>query len=722
MLTNNPLIRIRSQSKSSYSLLNQKQLDEKYTQEHIELVTESSQLVDTTRNNGSITSTFIEHKNVLKTEEYESVEEKQPSGLVSVEVVSTDLEPDRDDEDTVSRRFKYALNILQNDDINQKESKLNQFFEENNLDVNKIPFRDFKNKLVDFMHISDDQTFIQEITELYGTMRQYNEYNTLKNKLPKEAQHANTKDKNCGCDCNCCYSKTEFNVQIVNRRILSDKLILILSHEAEDSGRVNMYTLSNNVDSEDYSELKSSDIHPQQIEILESTYNITGTSQVLQGGDVLLEISFDGCIYGLNGLKACEVYKLLKYQETPFTLTFRRKEIKCCKSIRSCYTKKRSEHRADKNRKCYKCKTCLKGGFEKCAICLKHPTKKLSHWIVRILKLSLGIISKGSAILDAVTDIMLLYKAASNGAIVFTMILFITLLAPYILSYSSGVHIFLYRKTFQDVQLFTFKSLLLGMYLFPTGILYFILLDVVDVLLEVYKWFGYGCIGKIKTPKELIYIESSVAEYFGMSRMDWISFKKQKLIAQLFYETVPQVILQILLYFSIIEGKTLSGVTNRALIISICSAVFNCVMQMFRLIWESQAVQESFIQYALNSLTARYAWVPYKHKIEQINKYKTITSHNFEYKIKYDLPLVTRLTKCIEKKYDMAPLQIQHNHKTVEPTFGYVEYDFSNVTIKALTASIKNMTAPSDKKTSISITFAESLRLLDVRSVVSLMQ
>ena len=63
--------------------------------------------------------------------------------------------------------------------------------------------------------------------------------------------------------------------------------------------------------------------------------------------------------------------------------------------------------------------------------------------------------------------------------------------------------------------------------------MYFILLDVVDVLFDVYKWIAFGCLNKIKSPQDIIRIESRVSQYFGMSRMDWISFKKQKLIAQL---------------------------------------------------------------------------------------------------------------------------------------------------------------------------------------------
>ena len=151
-------------------------------------------------------------------------------------------------------------------------------------------------------------------------------------------------------------------------------------------------------------------------------------------------------------------------------------------------------------------------------------------WASGFIAMSLGLWNEIAGLTDVITDLILLYKAAQSGAITFTMIFFITYLAPYILSYSSGVQIFLYRKTFLNVQAFSFQSLMLGLYLFPTGILYFILMDVINALMEAYKWFTFGVANK---DDDEVVIESTVAEYFGMGRMDYISFQNQKSIAQL---------------------------------------------------------------------------------------------------------------------------------------------------------------------------------------------
>eukprot|EP01084_Bolivina_argentea_P075783 137345_1 len=90
---------------------------------------------------------------------------------------------------------------------------------------------------------------------------------------------------------------------------------------------------------------------------------------------------------------------------------------------------------------------------------------------VRGLILFFQMIGKWIQFLDVFTDAMLLYKASTNGLMIFTMLLSISILSPYILSYSSGIQLFLYNEIFNKITtLCSFKSLLLFLYLFPSGI------------------------------------------------------------------------------------------------------------------------------------------------------------------------------------------------------------------------------------------------------------
>eukprot|EP01084_Bolivina_argentea_P067294 122575_1 len=437
----------------------------------------------------------------------------------------------------------------------------------------------------------------------------------------------------------------------------------------------------------------------------------------------------------VEGLSTKELMKLLELIPLKTQLTFKRTQHKCAtcisKRICSCCCKK-SKSGDSVNQK-------------------KWSINKIVQWVIKFTKLSLVMIAAGSEMLNAATDGILLWKASASGAMMFTVVTFISILAPYILAYSSGVQIFLYRKTFENVQLFTFKSLLLGLYLFPTGVLYFVFLDIIDALLQLYIWFAFGVIGKIQTESDLAQIESNLAQYFGMSRMDWFSFKKQKIMAQLFFETVPQVALQLLLFFSIAKGNELKNITRTDLLLSIGSALFSSFMQIFRLRAESMAVNETLVHYSLNCITARFGWVPFKDKMEQFNELqKQITDKlkkkgclqrctscfgdtkeketklAIDYNLQYSLPFITKLTGFLSHKSKIQPLQVGVKLKSTDPSYGTVEYDFSAKTCNTLIAQIKALdcfdSSDINQDVQITITFGETLRLLGVRSIISLMQ
>ena len=144
------------------------------------------------------------------------------------------------------------------------------------------------------------------------------------------------------------------------------------------------------------------------------------------------------------------------------------------------------------------------------------------------LKLSgfacLDTFKKALAIADAVTDIKLLIIAAQRAADggedstkMLMILLFLSIMSPYILSYSSGIAMFLYHRTFNGISALSIKSLLLTLYIFPTGCLYFIAIDISDALLSVYKLLAY-VVGR-KSEGEVIKAESRFVAYFGMSEM-----------------------------------------------------------------------------------------------------------------------------------------------------------------------------------------------------------
>ena len=69
---------------------------------------------------------------------------------------------------------------------------------------------------------------------------------------------------------------------------------------------------------------------------------------------------------------------------------------------------------------------------------------------------------------------------------------------------------------------------------------------------------------------------------------------------------MPQVTLQVLLFFSIIKGRELTDITDSDLILSIVAAVLNSVIQVIKMKMERTAANETFVQYSLNCIIARF--------------------------------------------------------------------------------------------------------------------
>ena len=121
---------------------------------------------------------------------------------------------------------------------------------------------------------------------------------------------------------------------------------------------------------------------------------------------------------------------------------------------------------------------------------MKHKKKKDKKW-KKYLIYTFTAFFRSLSLIDLITDIILLYKASqvasdNTSMMPFVMCLFVSIVAPYILSYSSGVKLFLNRHTFDDLS--GFKFVLVVLYLLPTGVIYFILLDGLDILLTYYRW------------------------------------------------------------------------------------------------------------------------------------------------------------------------------------------------------------------------------------------
>eukprot|EP01083_Nonionella_stella_P014862 41621_1 len=322
------------------------------------------------------------------------------------------------------------------------------------------------------------------------------------------------------------------------------------------------------------------------------------------------------------------------------------------------------------------------------------PKSKKSNMklMQKLVSYSLNIVGRWLSLTDMATDAILFYRATVYGkALPLTVVLFTSMIAPYILSYSSGVKLFLFRGTLAELQ--GFYRILLLLFLFPTGVLYFVFLDILDVLLDLFRWvvsivFGWN-------EFEVKQLEEVLALQVGMDRMNWEGFKRQKSVAQLMFETVPQLTIQVLLFCNVIPGKHLIDMNQTILLTSIASASLNCVRQMIKLVLESKAVRQNVIEYSLHCVMARVGWVPFRTTIDTFrvaDRYPL----SIDYNIKYAIPIVTACCGIT----------------------GSMEYDFSSRTVRHLVAVLSMVEGT---KQSLSITFGKTLRLLTLQDLLLLL-
>ena len=241
---------------------------------------------------------------------------------------------------------------------------------------------------------------------------------------------------------------------------------------------------------------------------------------------------------------------------------------------------------------------------------------------------------------DLFTDGYLLYLVSNMQMMLFSILLSISIICPYVVSYSCGIKLFFTNRgggannkshsknvnrnrtrKIGNSGISSNKGLkkfldYLG--ISPIGVLYFIFLDLIDVLFSYYRLIVIILFDK--TELEMKLLEETVSNQLGMSTMDYEGMKRQRCVSQIMFEAIPQTVLQSLLAFGIFNTKQ-TNIENKADIdelsvyTSIFFALLNSIFQILRLRAESQAVREPFFQYCSQCLMARISWIPFKNEI-----------------------------------------------------------------------------------------------------------
>eukprot|EP01084_Bolivina_argentea_P100642 180636_1 len=332
-----------------------------------------------------------------------------------------------------------------------------------------------------------------------------------------------------------------------------------------------------------------------------------------------------------------------------------------------------------------------------------HSTKCCGQF-TKSITFTFQVAARALSLVDIITDSILLYTSSQVPELWYlTLTLVLSMAAPYIISYSSGIQLYLFRQTFDNVK--GFNKILMMLFVLPTGIFYFIFLDLVDIYLRLFRWmyFVLCC----KSLKEMGEYEQILAKQLGMDRMNWEGFKVQRSIGQTMFESIPQFIVQtIVFYFLNLEdivkndGNILAqtSVNDTQLLISIVSALINIIITTISIKLDAKCCHSGFMSYALTCVKARVDWIPQSNKIAEINELyelqksesnNGITKREIDYKMEY---------KLIGKS---------------------VDYDFSIITINRLMSMLLGIDV--SKKCLLTIKFRDSLRLVPLQNIIDLL-
>ena len=141
-------------------------------------------------------------------------------------------------------------------------------------------------------------------------------------------------------------------------------------------------------------------------------------------------------------------------------------------------------------------------------------TKRSKHVIVTIWTLFRRTIS----FFDIFTDAYLLYLVSRARLMLFTVVLSISIVCPYIISYSCGVKLFFVNRD-GNKEFRGLKKLLEYLGMSPVGVLYFVFLDLIDIVFNYYRLFVMILLSK--TQHEMKLLEETVANQLGMTTMDY---------------------------------------------------------------------------------------------------------------------------------------------------------------------------------------------------------
>ena len=317
---------------------------------------------------------------------------------------------------------------------------------------------------------------------------------------------------------------------------------------------------------------------------------------------------------------------------------------------------------------------------------------------INIVGVIMSILLESAALFDLITDIIVLYTLITTNETSWAGISILTMLTPYLISHAPLITFFMERGTFEkkSEDSISIQRFLGAFFLTPLCLIYFIILDVFYNLTELLLSFWYllyymiTC-GSSKKGGYEEYLDKFYQSAFKLNEMDVKGLRRLRTISQMIFETVPQLILQLIILSELDPIKNPQVLNN--LYISVGFGLIHLSLEITLLQIESKTYKSSFRFYSVLCLNGRLNWVPLLDSMTKKTNYKTYYKEiNYE---NFKIPL------CCGTTFEL-------------------KFEFQNSTVSKLSQTVLNIPLSKNYRNQVQIKLMKKCRNIDLDNLLVL--
>eukprot|EP01084_Bolivina_argentea_P245868 411561_1 len=289
--------------------------------------------------------------------------------------------------------------------------------------------------------------------------------------------------------------------------------------------------------------------------------------------------------------------------------------------------------------------------------------------------------------LDFYTDVLILLELYAAGHMWWSTFMLTLQLAPYLVSHGSLVTLLQNKINFYNIpRTFSFFLFFLST---PVSLIYLFMVDMIFMVFSVVStlWFlilvcallPFGKFDQISRYDIGSWIDDVVFEkWLNMNKTEIIGYRRLRTLSQLFFETIPQIILQARMLGD-------ASINTNALFWSIGLALCHLLLEAGIIYLDSHAFEVSFLEYSILCLGGRIQWIPFQHRIPDIckNQFKMLQKKENIDAVAYKIPIKYELD-------DTEHHDIIVDYEDIRFIKYHLTYQFATQSIQRLIGMLRN--------------------------------